>query len=709
MEEEIEYFLVEGYEELLKYEAYLLDLEKDPSNSDLLQSVFRSIHSIKGTCGFLGFTKLQEIAHKGENLLSSLRDGKIKVNAYLISVLLELSTVIKENMKEIETTGKESSQDYSQFISKLSAILEISLNMIGMTEGHDVVAKTVVSETDSSVSTIRIEIRHLDKLMNLVGELVLNRNQILETSGRIKDTALQSNTFKLNQLTTELQEGIMKTRLQPIKTVWNQLHKVVRNLSLELGKKVRLEFQGEDTELDKSILEAVKDPLMHIIRNCMDHGIETPEKRKQNGKNEEGHILLKAFHEGGQVSLQISDDGEGINVQKIREKAFFNGLITQEQKKDMSDSDLLNLIFLPGFSTSEAVTNVSGRGVGMDVVKSNLQKIGGTISIANFPGKGIRFKITIPLTLTIIPALIMTCGEYEFAIPQTSLLEIVELSQEKLDTEIRRIHESYVYLLREEFLTVIFLKDLLKLPDREKKSVNSSIIIVQSENQKFGIIVDEALDTEEIVVKPLGKHIQKIFAYSGVTILGDGKIALILNIQNIMENILTNIRNKSENEMEYEQEIEENSSYVIFEISGNYKLALPLKSVLRIEEIDSALLKTSAGKKVLSYREMFIPTIWLSGLLLGRDSEIPDIGILNMLIYQDAGYTIGFIISNIIDIAEGNFKIYPKDAAWKDMVLERSILGSILYENESVDVLDAEELIQEYKKRISSEVLSMVH
>ncbi|HMZ57480.1 MAG TPA: chemotaxis protein CheA, partial [Leptospiraceae bacterium] len=569
-------------------------------------------------------------------------------------------------------------------------------------------AKSAVIETDSSVSTVRIEIRHLDKLMNLVGELVLNRNQILETSGRIKDTALQSNTIKLNQLTTELQEGIMKTRLQPIKTVWNQLHKVVRNLSLELGKKARLEFQGEDTELDKSILEAVKDPLMHIIRNCMDHGIETPEKRKQNGKNEEGHILLKAFHEGGQVSMQISDDGEGINVQKIREKAFFNGLITKEQKSEMNDSDLLNLIFLPGFSTSETVTNVSGRGVGMDVVKSNLQKIGGTVNITNFPGKGILFKITIPLTLTIIPALIINCGGYKFAIPQTSLLEIVELSSEKLNTEIRKIHESYVYHLREEFLTVIFLDELLKLPEKKQNSV-SSIIIVQSENQKFGIIVDEALDTEEIVVKPLGKHVQNIFAYSGVTILGDGKIALILNIQNILENIFTNIRNKSADELDQEQTKEENSSYVIFEVSGNYRLALPLNSVLRIEEINPAHLKTSAGKKVLSYRDKFIPTIWLSGLLLGRDPEIPETGIINMLIYQDKGYTIGFIISNIIDIAEGNYRIYPKDEAWKDMILERSILGSILYENESVDVLDAEELIQEYKKRISDEVLSMVH
>ncbi len=709
MEEEIQYFLVEGYEELFKYEASLLDLEKDPNNSDLLKSVFRSIHSIKGTCGFLGFNKLQEITHKGENLLSSLRDGKIKVNAYLISVLLELSSVIKENMKEIESTGKESSQDYSQFISRLSAILEISLNMINLKDEHESAAKPSVSETDSSVSTVRIEIRHLDKLMNLVGELVLNRNQILETSARLKDTALQSNTLKLNQLTTELQEGIMKTRLQPIKTVWNQLHKVVRNLSIDLGKKVRLEFQGEDTELDKSILEALKDPLMHIIRNCMDHGIETPEKRKQNGKNEEGHILLKAFHEGGQVSLQISDDGDGINVQKIREKAFFNGLITKEQKSDMSDSDLLNLIFLPGFSTSETVTNVSGRGVGMDVVKSNLQKIGGTISIVNFPGKGILFKITIPLTLTIIPALIINCAEYKFAIPQTSLLEIVELSEEKLNTEIRRIHESCVYHLREEFLTVIFLKDLLKLPDRGNRNSTSSIIVVQSENQKFGIIVDEALDTEEIVVKPLGKHVQSIFAYSGVTILGDGKIALILNIQNILENIFTNIRNKSEDSEAQEQVQEENSSYVIFEISGHYRLALPLNSVLRIEEINPAELKTSAGKKVLSYRDKFIPTIWLSGLLLGRDPEIPDTGIINMLIYQDKGYTIGFIISDIIDIAEGYHRIYPKDAAWKDMILERSIVGSILYENESVDVLDAEELIQEYKKRISDEVLSMVH
>lgn len=713
MDEDIQFFLVEGYEELSKYEQNLLKLEENPTNKELIQSIFRSIHSIKGTCGFLGFVKLQSIAHAGENLLSALRDGKVYINSKLITILLELTNVIKEIMKVIETTEQEGGKDYSEFKNKLEKFLQDELqNSTNLKIDLHVNIKQSEQVTQEVIdSMIRVDIKLLDKLMNLVGELVLNRNQILQTSSRMKDLQLQTNTQKLNQITTELQEGIMKTRMQPIRVIWEKFYRVVRDLSLELGKKVKLECIGEETEMDKSIIESIKDPLMHIIRNCVDHGIESINDRKAQGKIEEGTIQLKAYHEGGQVNIQISDDGQGINTQKVLQKAISSGMIAIEQVGNLNETEIINLIMLPGFSTAEKVTNISGRGVGMDVVKSNIEKIGGTIHIVNNPTKGILFRITIPLTLTIIPSLIVSNEEYKFAIPQTSLLEIVELDEKMAKEKIKQIHNSYIFHLREEVLAVVFLKDLLNLKSTSQKRINKNvyytIVVVQTENHKYGIILDEALDTEEIVVKPLGKHVQDIFAFSGVTILGDGKIALILNIQGISEVILNNIKDVYKKKTVQQSNLEtEKTSYILFEILNKYKLALPLDYVLRIEEIPRDQIKYSAGKKVYNYLGKFIPLIPLTQILF---NQIPqDRQILHTIIYQVNDYTLGLIVDDILDIIDGKFELIQKDPNWKDMVLERDIFGSIVYEKETIDVLDMDALIRGYKNLVSNEILSMV-
>jgi two-component system chemotaxis sensor kinase CheA len=378
--------------------------------------------------------------------------------------------------------------------------------------------------------------------MALVGELVLTRNQVMQYTDKQEDSSFTVTCQRLNLIASELQEGVMKTRMQPIGSVWNKFPRVVRDLAMQCGKQVDLRMKGKETEWDKSLIEAIKDPLTHIVRNSVDHGIETPEERVKNGKPEQGRLSLRAFHEGGKVNIVISDDGSGINSDRIAAKAIKVGLITQDQVAKMNVREQLNLVFLPGLSTQEEVTNLSGRGVGMDVVKTNIEKIGGTIDIQTEKGEGTTLKITIPLTLAIIPALMITCGEDRFAIPQVNLPELVRLDD---FNEIETIHGAPVYRLRGKLLPIVFLDTQLELNNRthgenasdsenETKAVN--IVVLQADDRQFGLVVDSIVATEEIVVKPLNKSLKELNSYAGATILGDGKVALILDVFGLAHN-----------------------------------------------------------------------------------------------------------------------------------------------------------------------------
>lgn len=737
MDEAIQFFLIECHEEMTKLESNLIQLEKSPYDSELIKTIFRAVHSIKGTCGFLGFVKLGKIAHTAENLLSDLRDGKIKTSREIISALLTFISITNEIMVHIESTEKEGDNEYLDFIELLGklknsqAITTIqnsarpeksslsSEHSEPVTNDNSQIQNASQSinpelEVKSAIadSTIRVELKLLDKLMNLVGELVLNRNQLLQVSTNMKEPVLANGTQKLNLLTSELQEGIMKTRMQPIKNVWEKFTRVVRDMSLEMNKKIKIDFVGEDTEMDKSILEAIRDPLTHLIRNSIDHGIELPEARLLKGKNQEGKIQLKAYNEGGLVNIQVSDDGAGIDKEKVIQKALKKGLIIEEEISSMTENDILSLIMLPGFSTAEKVTSVSGRGVGMDVVKSNIEKIGGNILIQNEFGKGLTFKITIPLTLTIIPALIIHCRGLRFAIPQSSLIEVVELNLEQSKTQIEKIHNSYIYHLRGTLLSIVYLNELLKLKERRKQrrentETNFSIIVVQSDKQSFGIVVDGVIDMEEVVVKPLGKHIQNIFAYSGVTILGDGKLSLILNIQGIGEKLLNNQKAKDDSNIK-NLISGELISYVIFEIQKKYSLALPLSEILRIEEVSASNLKHSAGKTVFQFRDKYIPIMELSHILFHHDIGKIDYSsddFLKVIVYQKNDISMGLVVDKIVDIVEGNFHIIKKDKSWHDLPIERDILGSIEIGKQVIDILDADSIIKTYKEMIQKEIM----
>src|SRR5580700_10415822 len=660
-------FLVESAENLDLLDRELIHLENDPRNRETLASVFRTIHTIKGTCGFLGFTKLESVTHVGENLLSKLRDGELAPSPEITTALLQMIDAIRHMLTSVEAVGNEGERNDQELIKTLTRLLQGSAQdkrqdtaaIVGPavrrfattvdTKKLPLPAPPGPSAVDAAVerneavppgaaetaqrqnrgaaseSSIRVDVVLLDKLMNLVGELVLARNQILQFSNRREDAGLLAPSQRLNLITTELQEGVMKTRMQPIGNIWSKFPRTVRDVATMCGKQVRIEMEGKETELDKTIVEAIKDPLTHIVRNSVDHGIEKPERRVAVGKPAEGRLLLRAYHEGGQVIIEISDDGGGLDADKIRRKAVEKGLITPEQAARMGEREGVNLIFLPGFSTAEKVTNVSGRGVGMDVVKTNIEKIGGTVDVQSKAGTGTTVRMKIPLTLAIIPALIVTSGGDRYAIPQISLLELVRLDGEDAQKGIELIQGVPVHRLRGRLLPLVYLNRELKVEDEApdlSKLPAVNIVVLQADERQFGLVVDEINDTEEIVVKPLGKQLKGIKTFAGSTIMGDGRVALILDVLGVAQT--SNVVSESRERAVVEKDAEsaalhgERQTLLLFAGPDDAHMAVPLDRVGRLEEFPIASVERAGNQEVVQYRGEILPLLFLSEVMEGR-------------------------------------------------------------------------------------------
>lgn len=544
--------------------------------------------------------------------------------------------------------------------------------------------------------------------MNLVGELVLARNQILQFSAR-QDAAFLSTSQRLNLITTELQEGIMKTRMQPIGNVWNKFPRLVRDLALTCGKQVRIDMEGEDTDLDKTLIEAIRDPLTHIVRNAIDHGIEAPAVRVAAGKPAEGRLFLRAFHESGQVNIEISDDGAGIDFDRVKEKALERGLITVDQAARLSTNEALNLLFSPGFSTAREVTNVSGRGVGMDVVKTNIDKIGGTVDVQSNRGRGTKLKIKIPLTLAIIPALVVTCGGDRYAIPQVSLIELVRLDGDEAGKKIETIREAPVYRLRGHLLPLVYLSHVLKLSGHgnqalkpEDESLKSSerqaanIVVLQVGERQFGLVVDEVNDTEEIVVKPLGKQLKGISAFAGATIMGDGRVALILDGLGVAQisGVFAESREaaRAEEQKSEARAIGERQRLLLFRAAGSERLAIPLSLVARLEEFPRSQIEHAAGSRAVQYRGHILPLIGL-GALLGAESAKPEAEQqsidepIQVVVIGDGDRTIGVEVDQILDIIE-------EQVSATQQTNRPGLLGSAILGQKVTDFLDLHAVLQ---------------
>jgi two-component system, chemotaxis family, sensor kinase CheA len=813
MDDLVRDFLVESGENLDRLDQELVQLESDPSSRDLLSSIFRTIHTIKGSCGFLGFAKLEKVAHAGESLLSRLRDGKLSLNAEITSGLLAMVDAVRQMLAEIKTTEQDGKEDYASLIENLARLLQQDVGAAtpaapagdGQSPPADAIAKPAALEEptgtavaknkpatadkvnedsppnqssaprpplrksaggdaryrpaggkiggllvergfarpediatalleqekgdrrrlgeilvslglvrpedilaaqqilgdsrarEAKADTIRVDVNLLDKLMNLAGELVLTRNQIAQFSARQSDAGFLSMAQQLNLLTTELQEDVTKTRMQPISNIFDKFPRVVRDVAMACGKQVQIEMEGKETELDKSLLEAIKDPLTHIVRNSVDHGIEMPDERVANGKRPDGRLVLRARHEGGNVIIEISDDGAGIDTERVKEKALERGVITSQQAGRMSERELLNLVFLPGFSTAKQVTNLSGRGVGMDVVKTNIERANGSVDLHSAPGEGTTVKIKLPLTLAIVPALIVQTVGKRFAIPQVSLIELVRLEGENARSGIELVHGAPVYRLRGRLLPLVYLNRELGLTANSENGSSTddavNIVVLQAEDRQFGLVVDGINDTEEIVVKPLSKHLKGLKAYAGATIMGDGKVALILDVLGLAQSasIVSQARDHSVSEKaaEIQEQSSEKHTFLLFAGQGDSRMALPLDSLARLEEFPASQIEKSGSQWVAQYRGQILPLVRVNIALEERRERLrqmktqpfPDSDTVQVLVLNHEGRAFGLVVDKIIDIVEDSAEV-------KSAATRAGILHSVVISERVTELLD---------------------
>jgi two-component system, chemotaxis family, sensor kinase CheA len=748
-QETIREFLVESHENLSRLDQDLVELEQRPGDTSLLSSIFRTIHTIKGACGFLAFTTLEAITHKAETLLSQLRDGARPLTPALVSLILETVDATRKVLASIEATGKEGEERFEDLTAHLRSAAELTdapqndPEPTPETPAIDAPAPVAVAQPataqappppqpsveppatptvqekqndpqpekepekakkkestakDDDVarssaaadSNIRVGVGLLDKLMDLVGELVLTRNQILQFNIEREDPALNATSQRLNLITTELQEGVMKTRMQPIGVIWNKLPRVVRDMAMALGKQIQLQMEGADTELDRTIIEAIKDPLVHLIRNACDHGVESPEVRTRAGKPPQGVLSLRAYHEGGQVNIEITDDGAGIDVARVKAKAVENGLLRPEQAEKLSDREALTLVFQPGFSTAQVVTNFSGRGVGMDVVKSHIEKIGGVVDVMSRLGEGTTVKIRIPLTLAIIPGLVITSGGERFVIPQVSLLELLRLEGDQSGKHIEYVHGTPVYRRRGSLLPIAYLNQVLALTSAEQPEA-VSMVVLQAEDRQFGLVVDGINDTQEIVVKPLGKQLKGLDLYAGATIMGDGRVALILDVLGIGQRsgVLAESFEQARGSGHMITPAEaEQQRLLLFRAGSFARVAVPLSLVARLEEFPLSAIEHAGGDRVVQYRNQILPLVPLRALLEpGAPEEGEPADPVQVVVFNDGDRSVGMVVDEILDVTEEAVTVRQESG-------HRGLLGSAVVGKQVTDFLDIHEVIR---------------
>ena len=824
-------FLTETNESLEVIDVELVTLEKNPDSPEILSGIFRLVHTIKGTCGFLGLPRLEAVAHAAENVLGNIRDGKITVSSEVITLVLEALDRIKQILGELAASGTEPEGEDRELIARLDNIFggddsspsqpadietapilsepvadvdaasqpelsptkpneadldrdrdlkpgEVPLDELerifqetpgpvaavpagntpcsaspprvdtpvpvpapppqAMQVGNESESSQEVEKSSADSSSpkakesggqsIRVSVDLLENLMNMVSELVLSRNQLLQLVRNDSDSDFAVPLQALSHVTTELQESVMQTRMQPIGSAWNKLPRIIRDLSNELGKKIDLDMRGADTELDRQVLELIRDPLTHMVRNSADHGLEMPDVRVAAGKSEIGKVVLNAFHEGGHIIIEIKDDGAGINVDRVKEKALSNGLTTAEELETMPEQKALRFIFAPGFSTAAQVTSVSGRGVGMDVVRTNIEKIGGTVDVKSVAGQGSTFTIKIPLTLAIVSALVIECSKERFAIPQIAVLELVRASDDS-DHRIETINQTPVLRLRERLLPLVYLRDILKLNDdvpsatetievisetaeidapdaetgdgmeapaksspagselaaanqvRERSENEAVIIVTQVGNYRFGIVVDSVYDSEEIVVKPVAPILSHINEFSGNTILGDGSVIMILDPIGIAESTgelsVPEAEDAAEDVPTTRRWGQETETLLVFHAGDEDPKAVPLSLVARLEEIDIATIERSNGRYVVQYRGNLMPLVEFDGSFQLRDQ-----GRQAVVVFADGERAMGLFVDRIVDIVEEHLDIKLTSA-------NQGLIGTAVIANKATGIVDA--------------------
>ncbi|MCJ2063343.1 hybrid sensor histidine kinase/response regulator [Methylobacterium sp. J-088] len=763
MDDLLREFLTESGEHLDTVDAELVRFEQDPNNETILRNIFRLVHTIKGTCGFLGLPRLEALAHAAETLMGRFRDGLPATSASVTLILLTLDR-LKEILADLEATGTEPAGSDDDLISALERMAEgsaealepaappprpepvlpdpvvrelkpgeVSLDDLeaaflaapgpeeadfaapppvaaaapapkpaapapqasaapveaveaepvraekaeGGTEGETTPGETTAAAKGNQ--TIRVSVETLEHLMTMVSELVLTRNQLLEIARRHEDSSYKVPLQRLSHVTAELQDGVMKTRMQPIGNAWQKLPRVVRDLSAELGKQIDLVMVGAETELDRQVLEVIKDPLTHMVRNSADHGLESTAERVAAGKPARGTIRLAAYHEGGTITIEIADDGKGLNLAAIRQKAVQRGIAAQADVDRMTDAQVAKFIFDAGFSTAAAVTSVSGRGVGMDVVKTNIETIGGLIDIATTAGRGTTFTIKIPLTLAIVAALIVRAGEHRFALPQVAVLELVRVDAGAQRVE--RINGAPVLRLRERLLPIVSLTGLLGQSQAGSETEQAGFVVVaQVGRERFGILVDEVFHTEEIVVKPMSVKLRHIPMFAGNTILGDGAVVLIVDPNGVARQVAQGVQGSgghAETDDDAAGEVVDNkTTLLVFKGGqGSFK-AVPLSLVTRLEEIECAKVEWLGGRALIQYRGRLMPLVPADTAI-----TIKSEGTQALVVFSDGERAMGLVVDEIVDIVEERLDI--------EIAADRSdLIGSAVLRGRATDIIN---------------------
>ena len=790
MDDLIAEFLTETAESLEVVDSELVKFEANPTERKTLDNIFRLVHTVKGTCGFLGLSRLEAVAHAGETLLGRFRDGKLDVTPDAVTLVLHSIDRIKVILAGLEQTGNEPDGDDHDLISQLEAMAEgqavdlsavkavevpdrpingeiepaeINIPSLGVGDIDPATGRALrpgevseaeleaafaaadgpddglkpgdidpatgrqlrpgeVSEADleaafaaaeapdwmtdatpepvaevkpdvepvkaaapepakaaprapaapepspslggedaqgiATTQSIRVSVDVLEGLMTLVSEMVLTRNQLLQISRNREDSAFATPLQRLSTLTGELQDSVMKTRMQPIGAAWKKLPRLVRDLSYELGKKIDLVMEGEGTELDRQVLELIRDPLTHMVRNSADHGLEGTEERVQIGKPANGTIKLAAFHEGGYIVIRIADNGRGLNTARIREKIIEKGLASRGEVEGMNDQQIHRYIFAPGFSTAAKVTNLSGRGVGMDVVRTNIEQIGGQIDLTSITGQGTTFTIKIPLTLAIVSALIVGAGAQKFAVPQTSVMELVRTGQ-NAEHKIEKINDALVLRLRNKLLPLVQLGPTLQLEAARDEDA-TFVMVIQVGERRYGLVVNDVLDTEEIVVKPLASILRDVDVFSGATILGDGSVVLILDPNAMSERAGNMLEEKAAEETEetVSDAGSEKVAMLLFKAGNGAPKAVELEHITRLEHVESSQIEIMEGRAALQYRGKLMPILTVnsdfSGLLSAHNEETH---IQPLLVFTGEGYAMGLAVDEIVDVIEDHMTI----------------------------------------------------
>jgi two-component system chemotaxis sensor kinase CheA len=723
MDDLLREFVTETNESLDVVDVELVRFEQDPNNAKILANVFRLVHTIKGTCGFLGLPRLEALAHAAETLMGKFRDGLPATND---AVTLILTTIdrIKQILESLEREQREPDGADDDLISDLEGMVErlapasvpaAPQRAVGtltpqvlerpLRPGEDSLddlerafretpveprspkpAKPAPAEppkdddnAKAANQSIRVTVDTLERLMTMVSELVLTRNQLLELVRRHEDSEFKAPLQRLSNVTAELQEGVMKTRMQPIGNAWQKLPRIVRDLSNELGKQIDLEMQGAETELDRQVLDLIKDPLTHMVRNSADHGLETPEQRRAAGKSENGRIRLSAYHEGGHIIIQIADDGRGLDTARIKAKAIAQGLVAEADADKLSEAQIHKFIFAPGVSTAAKVTSVSGRGVGMDVVRNNIDQIGGTIDVKSAAGVGLSFTVKIPLTLVIVAALIVEAGGERFAIPQIAVIELVR-ARGRGDHRVERIKDTAVLRLRDKLLPLARLSQLLGI-DPEPGDVESGFIVVtQVGSQSFGIVVDSVFHTEEIVVKPLSSKLRHIAMFSGNTILGDGSVIMIIDPNGVAQSLGSTVTSQLDAEEaadgRHAAADEQKTSLLVFRAGSAQPKAVPLALITRLEEIDARKIELSNGRHMVQYRGQLMPLVSMN-----ESVRVKGEGAQALLVFSDGARSMALVVDEIVDIVDERLDIQVGGDG-------SGVLGSAIIKGHATEIID---------------------